>query len=593
MILGLSIAGWITVITLVALAVMFTTSKTAPELLYLGAVAVLLLTGAVSEETALSGFSSESVITTGAEGIMVVGLAQSGVLMWVVQRLMGRTKGKKLSMLKVMAPAAAVSSVMANAAVAAMFVKIVKAWSKKIKVPQSKLLIPMAYAALMGGSLTLIGTPANIVISGLYSEETGDKLGMFVITLPGLLCLMAGMISLFLLYRLLPERKSPDDNFESTGDYTVEFLVPTENAAVGQTVMEAGLNNVPGGRLIEIVRFDKEVISPVSADEFILGGDHLVYSGEVDEILNLKRTHGLVNANRHVFSVNEVDKTRKLRTATVVYNSSLVGARISETDFEESHNMILVAVSRGGSRIDESPREIRLEPDDTLLLECPPNSTGQTDDELRRDLRFFDSDDTVVIGRKTVVAGLVLLAMVLLHVTHVLSVVQSCMLAAMAMLTLNCCSSERARKSIEWDILIIIACSVVFGKALLDNGVVDAVVGGVGRLSGDSPLLMMSVLCAGIMIVTEFFSNTVVSAVAFPVVFNSAAGMGYDPLPFCIAMMLAVSTSYASPMGSPVMLMIYGPGGYRFRDFIKIGIPMKLIMLVTILLVVNLLYPLT
>jgi len=156
-----------------------------------------------------------------------------------------------------------------------------------------------------------------------------------------------------------------------SSEYTVELLVPTENAAVGSTVAESGLDNVPGGRLIEIVRFDREVISPVPTDEFILGGDRLVYAGEVDEILNLRRTHGLVNANHHVFSVSEVDRSRRLRTGYIKYGSPLIGKKMEDTSFESDNNLTLVAVSRKGERIRQSPREIVLEPGDSLLIECP------------------------------------------------------------------------------------------------------------------------------------------------------------------------------------------------------------------------------
>lgn len=590
MILGLSIQAWITIATLVSLVVMFATTKIPPEFLYLGALTVLLVTGAVSEETALSGFSSDSVLATGAEGVMVVGLMQSGAVTWVVQRLMGRKRGRRTSLFKVMVPSALISTVMANAGVASMFVNIIRTWSKKIGIPQSKLLIPMAYATLMGGSCVLIGSASNLIIAALYAEETGKDLGMFSITLPGVICLAVGMAAIVLMQKLLPARQSAHESFECAGDYTVELLVPTDNKAVGKTVSEARLYDVPGGRLIEIVRFDEEVISPIPPDEFIIGGDHLVYSGEIDEILSLKRTHGLVGAHHHVFSISEVSKNRKLRTAVVRYHSTLVGKSISHTDFEEKYNMVLVAVSRQGQRIDSSPRYIKIMPEDTLLLECPPKSPNNDTDALRGELRFFDSDDTLVISRKSGMATLILFAMLLLHVLHILTVVESCLVAAGAMLLTSCCTAERARKSIEWDILIIMACSVVFGKAVLENGIADAIASYLASYAGSSPLLMMLTLCAAAMVAAEFFNSSATSAIFFPIVFQCATSIGCDPLPYCIALMLAVSTSYATPMGSPAMLIIYAPGGYNFKDFLRIGIPLKIIMLITILLTTSLLY---
>jgi len=589
MILGLTANAWVTIIVLVILVYLNARTRIAPEFLSLGALAVLLLTGAINEQQLLSGFGSESVIVTGAQCIVIVALLQSGALAWVVKHVLKRPSTHLKSLLRLMFPAAMLSSVMEDLTVTTAFVSIIHSWAKKIKIAPSKLLIPAAYATLMGGTLTIIGTPPNIIISSLYAERTGEHLGLLSITIPAFICMLVGFAAIILFRNKLPERKSPEEEFASTGDYTVELLVPTENPAVGQTIEEAGLNNVPGGRLIEIVRFDAEVISPVPADEFILGGDHLVYAGEVDEILALKRSKGLVNANKHVFSVEEVDLDRKLRTATVKYNGCLDGVKMQDTNFEDENNMILVAVSRMGDRIKKSPREIELKAGDTLLLECPPGSAND-DDTLSRDLLFFDSNDTVVIGKKSAVSGIVMLLMVLSVCFNILSLLEATILAATAMLLLRCCSPERAVKGMEWEILIMIACSVVFGKAIEANGITDVLAKGALAISNGSPLIMLLVLCISAMVLTEFFSNAVTAAIFFPIAFDSAMAIGSDPLPFIMATMLAVSTSYATPFGSPVNLEIYGAGGYRFADFYRFGLPIKLIMLVAIMIVVPLFY---
>ena len=189
----------------------------------------------------------------------------------------------------------------------ALFIDVVKLWARRLGTQPSRLLLPLSYAATLGGTCTLIGNSSNLVIAGLYADQSGRSLNFFAPLLPGLICATVGIGLVLLLRRFIPSRQSPEDSFESTSDYTVELLVPTDNEAVGQTVGEAGLQQVQGGSLIEIVRFDKEIISPVPQDEFILGGDRLIYSGQINEILELMQTHGLVAADHHVYSINEID----------------------------------------------------------------------------------------------------------------------------------------------------------------------------------------------------------------------------------------------------------------------------------------------
>jgi len=591
MFFGLSIQAWVTIIVLALLIIANIRTKIPPEFLSMGALGILLVCNAIDESTALSGFASQSVVVSGILDILIVGMTQSGFVTWVVQTFLGRPSKYLISILRLCFPVAFLSSIMDNGAVTSMFVHVVKMWSRKIKTAPSKLLLPVAYVALMGGSLTILGSASNIVLSGLYTESTGIKINVFEITLPGLFCFATGIIALYFLHRLLPERSSDDEAFQNTSEYTVELLVPTENAAVGCTIAEAKLDNVPGGRLIEIVRFDKEVISPVPADEFIIGGDRLVYSGEVDEIMNLRRTKGLVNASHHVFSISEVDRSRKLRTGYIKYGSPLIGKKIEDTDFESENNITLVAVSRKGERIRQSPREIVLEPGDSLLIECPPKG-GKNLASLNRSLQFFESDDTIVIGSKSIIAPIIITIMLLLQATGVLSLLQAVLLAALAMIITGCATPNQARKGISFGTLIVIACAIGFGKAIQGNGIAEVAALAFIKLSSDSPFLLLLLLCIGAILITTCLNDLVAAAVFFPVVYHCAMLAECNVLPFVLATMLSVNASYASPYASPVNLAVFAPGGYTFSDFIKIGIPMSLVQLASIMFIIPLLYPL-
>jgi di/tricarboxylate transporter len=177
--------------------------------------------------------------------------------------------------------------------------------------------MPLSYAASLGGMCTLLGNSSNLVIAGLYLKETGKPLDVFEPLVPGLILTVIGVAMVVLLQRFIPSRETAEQSFETTSDYTVELLVPTDNPAVGETVANAGLYNVKGGSLVEIVRFDREIIMPVPKDEWVLGGDRLIYAGQINEILELKRTHGLAAADHHVWSINDIDTKRKMRTAYV------------------------------------------------------------------------------------------------------------------------------------------------------------------------------------------------------------------------------------------------------------------------------------
>lgn len=589
--LNLSLYAWITIITVLAMFAVLLFTKTPAEMAFLGAIAILFVTGTLSEKETCSGFSNSSVVVIGALFIIVGGLVHTGVLQWITKHLLGTPGSYHKAIVRLMLPVAILSSFLNNTTVVALFVNVVKMWGKKMHINPSKLLIPLSYASGMGGLCTLIGTPPNMIISGMYAEQTGVQMNILTPLIPGLFCLCVGILTMILLSRLLPDRKSAEESFESTGDYTVELLVPTECELVGKTVHEAQLDEVKGGNLIEIVRFDHEIITPVEKDEFIFGGDRLIYSGQINDILELKNTHKLVNAEHHVFSVDEMDKKRKLRTAYVSFGSKAIGQKWTETDFSAKDSLTLVAVSRRGERIQESPRDIVLQAGDTLLLDCPASSKSLTD-SVKRHLHFFESDEIPNIGKKTLVSALIMLGMILLSSLKIMTLLQSAFLAALLMVATRCCSLEQAWKSINWNILMVFAGSVVLGTAIEKTGLAQMMATGILDICGDNPLVVMTAVCLVATVVTAFISNTATGAIFFPIIYNAAITLGCNPLPFCVALMISVSSSYATPIGSPTLMLVYAPGAYRFSDFLKVGLLMNVVILIATIFIVTIVFPL-
>ena len=417
---GLGLPGWITIATVLTLFLVLLFTKLKEEVAFLGAMAVLGLCGILDQKEDLAGFSSESVVLVGVLFIVVAGLIHTGVIRWIMEHFLGTPKNYPAAIVRLMAPVATLSTILSNTTVVALFVQIVKDWAKKLGIAPSKLLIPLSYAAGMGGICTIIGTPPNMIIAGLYAQNTSQHIGFFAPTIPGLFCLVVGILATLAMRRLLPVRESREDGTESN-------------------------------------------VAPEKAPQ---------------------------------------------------------------------------------------------------------------------------------IGVKTVVSALIMLAMILLSSLKVMSLLQSAVVAAAAMLVFRCCTPDQAMKSIDWNVLMIFAGSVVIGTAIQKTGVAEALANGVMHLCGAKPLLVMIMMSLTATFVTEFISNTAAGAIFFPIVYHAAVTMGCDPMPFLISLMIAVSSSFATPIGSTTHLLVYGPGGYKFSDFMRIGIPMNLIILAANILIVNLVYPL-
>ena len=494
---GLSVQAWITIVTVLTMFSVLLFTKLRSDLVFLGAIGVLFVTGVLDAKEAFSGFSSTSVIVIGVLFVVVAGLMHTGVLQWIVKNLLGQPKSYAHAVVRLMLPVAALSSFLSNTTVVTLFVGIVKMWSKKLGIAPSKLLIPLSYASGMGGVCTLIGTPPNLIISGLYADKTGTTMNVLATTLPGLFCLLVGVLSIIAMRRLLPDRKPQESSFDDTVEYTVEMIVPSDNKFIGETLGYAGLLNVNGGRLLKMYHFDNAEV-PIDENEFLMGGDHLVFAGQVKEIMELTKTHGLVLG-----------------------------------------------------------------------------------------------EEVVNVGPKTLISSLIMLVMVIVSAMGILPLLHCAFLAAFAILLLRCCSPDQAMKAVNWDILMVFAGSVVLGLAIQKTGIAERMAFGILDVCGTNPLVVMTAICFVGTFITEFISNTAAGAMFFPIMYQAAEKLGYEPYPFLIALMISVSSSFATPIGSPTHMLVYGPGGYRFSDFMRIGLLMNLIILAANILIVNLIYPLT
>jgi len=590
--LGLSGYAWITIVTIMGIFVVMARSRIPAEVAFLGALTVLMITGVVTEEEGMAGFGSEPVVVHAAFFVIIAGLLQSGVLYWLTKNVLGDPSNYHNAVLRLMVPTSLLSAFLNSINVVALFIDAVKIWARKLNISPSKLLLPLSYAASLGGMCTLLGNSSNLVIAGLYLNKTGESMNVFTPFLPGIILTAVGVMLVVALQRFIPSRESAEMSFETTSDYTVELLVPTDNPAVGMSVEEAGLYRVKGGSLFEIVRFDKEIIMPVSKDEWVIGGDRLIYAGQINELLELKRTHGLAAADHHVWSIKDIDNKRKMRTAYVCFGSELIGTSMANSDFEQKNNVALVAVARQGRRVKGQPREIRLQAGDTLLLECPSKGESKLEQDNRHALTFFDSHFVPQLGSKTITSALILVLMFVISSFHMLPLMATTMLAAGAMMLLGCCRIQGVTNYIDWELLLILGATIVFSVAITKTGIADAVALSLLNFCGDNPYMVMVVMCLLASITSEVVSDVGAAGIFFPIVFQQANILGCNPMPFVMSLMLSVTISFASPIGSSTHMLIYGPGAFKFTDFARLGLVMHVVLLAVLLVVVNALYPL-
>jgi di/tricarboxylate transporter len=587
---GFSIDAWITIATVMGVIIVMLKTKVRTDAVILIAIGVLFVTGVLDAKETCSGFSAGTVVVTGVLAVVMAGLRYTGVLQWMLRHVFGLPDSYPSALLRMMVPVSMLSAFVSNTMLTMLFGNVLKRWAKKLDMAPSKLYLPMVYAVQMGGVCTLIGTSTNIVVADLYENATGRAMNMFSIFVPGVACLVVGILFIVGMRRWLPARTSPSAAFETALDYTVELLVPSDNPNICKTLGEAGLYHVKGGNLIDIHHFDREP-SLLSEDEYVVGGDRLLYTGQIDEILELKETHDLVVSDHHIKSMDEINKNYKLCIAFVNFDSRLIGKTIAGSALEQDYNLILVAVARRGKRIEAPPREVPLQAGDTLLFECP-RKTNVFAGNLTSMLQFSDYEEVIKVSPNAIVASLIMTTMMILTALNVVSLLHGTVLAALAMLMFRCCTINQAMDSISWRALMSLAGSIVLGMAISKTGIAQATAMAVINMVGGNPILIMLGVCLAAMLITQFVENVAVTAMFFPIMFHAAMQVGYEPAPFLLALMIAANASYATPIAASPNMLVYGPGGYHFTDYMRLGIPLTILVTITGVAAVVLTYPL-
>lgn len=590
--LDLSWQGWLTLATITVTFLANALTNLPAEVVFLEGLAVLLITGILDTDTALAGFSNAGMVTVGVLYVVVAGLQQTGGLTWASQQLLGLPKSQKRAMVRLMVPVMGLSAVLNNTPVVAMFIPVVGDWCRKLKINPSKLMIPLSYASIFGGVCTLIGTSTNLVVNGLLIAETGQSgLGMLDIAWVGVPCAIAA--SLFLLFTqrwLLPDRKSAFSTSDDPRQYTLEMSVPAGSPMAGKTVEQAGLRHLPGLYLAEIVR-GPQVIPAVGPQEVLRDRDQLVFVGAVDSIVDLHRLRGLQPATDQVFKLDTPRLGRCLTEAVVSDTCPLVGKTVREGEFRTRYNAVVLAVARNGERLQGKIGDMRLRSGDALLLEANPVFETQYRSSKDFYLVSIVPDSTPINHEKAPLALAAMVGMVLLASFGWMSMLHAAILAAVVMVALGCCSPHKALASVEWSVLLVIAASLGLGQALALTGVATAMADMLLGPAHSNPWLALVLIYGATTLLTEIVTNNAAAALIFPVALALAKSLGVDFMPFVIAIMVGASASFATPIGYQTNLMVYGPGGYRFTDFMRVGIPINLLFWLITVIVTPLVFP--
>lgn len=586
MVASMSYDAWFTLLV-VALSLAFLVSnRFSPEIVLVAALSTLLLAGVLDTAQALSGFANPGLVTVAVLYVVVAGLVDTGAVQAFGARLLGKPGSIVGAQTRLMLPVMGVSAFLNNTPVVAMMVPVVGEWCRRHELSVSKLMLPLSYAAIFGGCCTLIGTSTNLIVHGLVLEHTTlGPMGFFEIAAVGLPVALVGFCYIITTQRwLLPERIPPLLQSESVRQYTIEFIVGRGSPLIGKSIERAGLRHLPGVFLSGIWRNDNVIVA-VSPSEVLLADDRLVFVGAVNSVIELVRQPGLTPAPENLFDLASPRSNRQLIEVVISATCPLVGHTIRDAKFRSAYDAVVIAVAHNGERIEGRIGDIILHPGDTLLLEARPTFVQQQ--QHNRDFLLVHplQGEAVPRHERAWVAGAVLVGMVVLATGGWLSMLEAALLAGGLMLVTRCTSAASARASVDWSVLVMIGASLGLGSALEVSGAARAIATSGLQFVGDNPWLALLIIYGLTTVMTEVITNNAAAVLMFPIAQSTAESLDVSLWPFIVCLMMAASASFATPIGYQTNLMVYGPGGYRFSDYLRIGVPLNILLgLVTIAL---------
>ncbi|RZU98061.1 SLC13 family permease [Spiribacter vilamensis] len=592
--------GWLTIFVVLTVLGGLATGLASPVgILFTGLALLVTATAVTGSErlldaaTAVAGFGSSGLITVGLLFVVASGLTRTGAIAMIAEPLIARSRGLRSAQLGLLTPVAGLSAFLNNTPIVAVFLPVVDDLARRLQLPASRLYLPLSYAAILGGTCTLIGTSTNLIINDLSSGSRGmEGLGLFDLAWVGVPITVVGLIYLFTASPwLLPDRRDSAADRLDPRQYTVEVEVIRHGPLIGKTIRDAGLRHLPGLFLAEIER-DGQVIPAVGPTERLQAGDRLVFVGVLESVVDLHKMRGLRPATRAVEDLGEPRRERCLVEAVVSEACPLVGRSIREGRFRERYQAAVIAVARGGRQLPGKIGDIVLRPGDTLLLETHASFVSR-----QRDTRDFYlvsgvEDSAPPQHDKAWLAIPILFAMVALAATPWMSMLNAALLAAIALVVTRCMDLGEAIRNVNWNVLLVIGAALGIGQAMDNSGAAAAIGSQVMTITADQPLLTLGAIYLLTMITTEMITNNAAAVLMYPIAMAAAESLGVSATPFAVVIMIAASAAFATPIGYQTNLMVFGPGSYRFSDYVRFGLPLNLIAMTLALLIIPRVWPL-
>ena len=579
------------VLTLLVVAIiLFATEYVSIEIVTLAMLIVLASVRIISPEEAFAGFSSDFIIIIASIFILSAALQETGILDFVVVRLTSLARqSTNVMLLVVMLITGVVSAFMNNTTVTAMFVTPLVGLSKRINRSASKILMPLAFAAILGGTCTLIGTSTNVAVSGYIAKTGLPPIGLFEISGIGLIIFVVGIVYMMTFgQRMLPSHDDQQLTEEyKLQKYLTEIIVLPDSPLVGQLVFASDLTTL-NFRMLNIIR-DRDNFLPDFRTR-IQANDILLVEGDLDNLMKVKETKGVQIMADAILSKDLETEDIRLAEMLVVRQSNLIGKTIKEVEFTRRYGLVVLAISRHGETLRTKIGSIRLQLGDLLLVQ----GSAQRLSQLRQ------SNNVALLGefepllfkkRKGTIAIVCFILAIVAGTTKLLPLSIAFLLAAILTILFRCISADKAYSAIDWRLLVLIGGMTAFGTAMENSGAADFLAEGIVNLLG--PLGKLAVLAGFVVltvVLTQPMSNAAAALVIVPVALRTAVELNADPRAFAIAIMLAASVSMVTPF-EPACILVYSPGKYRFWDFIKVGTPLTVLLILVIVLLVPVFWP--
>ena len=495
-------------------------------------------------------------------------------------------------MLVVMVAAVTVGAFMSNTAATAFFLPIVIGLARRVEISPAKLLMPLAFASILASSITLIGTSTNIVVSGLMTQAGLAPLGMFELAVVGIPTAAVGVTYMLVVGRRFVPDRIPAEEFGDlrSGLYLSEVLIPQDSPLVGKTLLGSGLGRDLDLMVLRVVRDSTRYIVPL-ASTLLKAGDVLLVEGQRQNILRIKERNGVQIRPDVKFSLQDLQtEAIALTDVIVVPGSQLVGRTLQELRFRNQYGLQVLAVDRHGGALTRKLSQVRLRSADVLVIQGERTRIAAL--ERQGLFRVLSTTDELQPNRaRAPLAAAVFASSLLLATTGLLSLPVAFLLGAVAMFVSRCITPEEAYRQVNWSVLILIASMLALGAAMKTTGAAAFVAGHIVTLAGSaSPAWLLTGFFVLTVLLTQPMSNQAAAAVVLPVAVQAALQLGLNPRSFAVKVALAASCSFITPL-EPACLLVYGPGHYRFSDFVRVGAPLTVLIYMLCITLVPLVWP--